>query len=77
MLDKNVLGEDLYNRSKVFNDTPIDPADLEAQRLAWWQTIAEGIIEHFKANAGLVVPGAGLVAGTTPVTGESVTGTIE
>lgn len=77
MLDKNVLGLDLYERAQAFNDVDIDPADLEARRLEWWTTIAEGIIDHFKNNATLQVPGTGLAAGATAVTGTSVTGTIE
>jgi len=75
-LDKDVLGLDLYNRAASFNDVAIDPADLEAQRLSWWQNIAEGIINHFKANGVLTVPGLGLTAGATAVTGSSTTGNI-
>lgn len=75
-LDKEVLGLDLYNRAKAFNDVDIAPEDLEAQRLAEWKAIAEGIIEHFKTNGVLTVPGTGLVAGATAVTGSSVTGKI-
>ena len=75
-LDKEILGTNLYNRSTDFNDVDIDPADLEAQRLAWWKAVAEEIINHFKANGVLTVPGLGLTAGATPVTGASVTGNL-
>lgn len=75
-LDKMTLGADLYDRAQSFNDVDIAPEDLEQARFDFWVAIAEGIIEHFKANGELTVPGAGLMAGTTAVTGSSVTGKI-
>jgi len=75
-LDKDVLGTDLYNRANAYNEVYIAPGDLETARLAYWKNIAEGIIEHFKNNGVLHVPGTGLVAGSTAVTGTSNTGTI-
>ncbi len=75
-LNKDVLGLDLYNRAAAFNDVAIAPEDLEAQRLAWWKTVADGIISHIKTNGVLSVPGLGLTAGATAVTGTSVTGKI-
>lgn len=75
-LDKTVLGTDLYNRAQSFNDVDIAPEDLEQARKDYWATIAEGIIEHFTINGVLTVPGLGLAAGATPVTGSSVTGKI-
>lgn len=73
-LNKDVLGLDLYNRANNYNEVNI--VDLEAARLAFWKNIAEGIIEHFKSNGVLHVPGLGLTAGATAVTGQSNTGTI-
>ena len=73
-LDKTILGNDLYTRAQSFND--VDITDLEQSRKDFWQTIAEGIIEHFKANGVLTVPGLGLNAGAVAVTGLSVTGSI-
>lgn len=75
-LDKDILGVDLYTRATGYNDVDIDPANMEARRLAFWKDISEGIINHFKANGQLNVPGAGLTAGATAVTGTSITGTI-
>ena len=73
-LNKDVLGLDLYTRANAWNE--IDIADMEAARLAFWKSIADGIIEHFKSNGVLHVPGLGLTAGATAVTGQSNTGTI-
>lgn len=73
-LNKTTLGLDLKNRAEAFNETDI--VDLDAARLQFWTTIAEGIIEHFKNNGVLTVPGAGMTAGATPVTGTSTTGTL-
>lgn len=76
-LNAAILGEDLKNRAAQFND--VDIADLDAARADYWNTIAEGIIEHFKAFGQITVPGLGLVApsGGGPVTGTSTTGGIE
>ena len=76
-LNKDTLGQDLYARAAVQNDVYIAPEDLETQRLAFWKSIAEGIIEHFKTNGVLQVPGLGLNAGATAVTGNSTTGKIQ
>ena len=73
-LDKDILGLDLKNRAQAYNE--VDIVDLDAARLAFWTTIADGIISHFKNNAVLHVPGTGMAAGATPVTGTSNTGTI-
>ncbi|HCF62815.1 MAG TPA: hypothetical protein DEU93_00470 [Chitinophagaceae bacterium] len=76
-LNAAILGEDLNNRAAQFND--VDIADLNAARAAYWQTIAEGIIEHFKTYGQITVPGLGLVApsGGGPVTGSSTTGSLQ
>lgn len=75
-LDKDILGTDLYNRAAVYNEVAI--TDMEAARLAFWKNIAQGIIDHFKNNGVLHVPGAGLIApsGGGAVTGTSNIGTI-
>ncbi len=71
-LNKDILGADLYSRANNYNE--VDITDLEAARLAFWKNIAEGIIEHFKTNGVLTVPGLGLIAGSVAVTGNSITG---
>lgn len=68
-LDKTLLGTDLYNRAQAFND--VDIADLEQARKDYWQTIAEGIINHFKANGIVNVA----VATTGTATAQTGTGT--
>jgi hypothetical protein len=75
-LNKDVLGVDLCNRANAFNEVDID--DLQAARQAFWKSIAEGIINHFKTNGVITVPGTGLVApsGGGPVSGVSSTGNI-
>ncbi len=75
-LDKDILGNDLYNRAAAQNDVEIAPEDLEAARLEFWKGVADIIITHFKENGELNVPGYGLMAGTTPVSGTSTTGKI-
>lgn len=79
-LDKDVLGQSLYTKANTYNDIDVDttdPAAVDAYRLAFWKGVAEVIINHFKANGVLKVPGLGLVAGNVLVTGNSVTGKIE
>jgi hypothetical protein len=75
-LNKDILGTDLYNRANAYNEVNI--TDIEAARLAFWKNMAEGIIEHFKTNGVLTVPGTGLIAPTSggPVTGQSITGNL-
>lgn len=73
-LNKDILGADLYSRANNYNE--INIIDIEAARLAFWKNIAEGIIEHFKANGQLNVPGLGLIASGVGVTGNSITGSI-
>lgn len=82
MLDKDVLGQALYDKRKVFDDLTYDEivseyGSIEAARLAACKADAEAIINHFKTAAQLSVPGTGLAAGSSPVTGISVTGTID
>lgn len=80
-LNKDVLGLARYNATLGFNNkTEQELIDvygtIEASRLAYFKADSEAIIEHFKANISLNIPGTGLVAGATPVTGTSITGTI-
>lgn len=80
-LDKDILGQALFDFRNHFNDRDVDDlleeyGTIEAVRLAYAKGEAEVIINHFKANAKLSVPGAGLMAGSTFVTGTAETGTI-
>jgi hypothetical protein len=82
MLDKDVLGAALNTAANSYNDVPVDvtdPVAIADYRLNFWKGIAQAIIDHIKANALLQVPGAGLVApgGGGPVTGTSITGSIQ
>lgn len=81
-LDKDILGQDLYDiRNTFFNNKTLAQLEatygtIENARLEACKKEAEVIIEHFKNNAVLIVPGTGLTAGATPVTGTSNTGTM-
>lgn len=75
-LNANVMGTALYEKSKEWNDKDIPAEDIEAQRLAFWQGVASVIIDHFKTNANLQVPGLGLTAPNGAVGGTSITGKI-
>lgn len=81
-LNKDILGTDLYNmQNQFFNNKTSDEiimlyGSMEAARLECCKKEAEIIINHFKNNIQLSIPGLGLTAGANPVTGTSVTGTI-
>ena len=76
-LNKDVLGVALYNREQAYNNkTPAELGDLETARQNFWKGMADEIINHFKNNGVLTVPGLGLTAGATAVTGTSISGTI-
>ncbi|RTL47462.1 MAG: hypothetical protein EKK39_14250 [Sphingobacteriales bacterium] len=80
-LDKNILGTALFNVAQNYNDVGVDTtnaAAMDAYRQQFWTDVADTIINHFKINGVLTVPGTGLVApsGGGPVTGTSVTGKI-
>lgn len=82
MLNKDVLGQDLYNARNAFNNltaTELITAygSLANARLAACKADAEAIINHFKSSSLLTIPGTGLAAGPTAVTGNSITGTIQ
>ena len=81
-LNANTLGQALHDARQPFNDKSM--ADLIATygtldevRLALAKADAGAIIDHFKANGVLHVPGTGLLAGSVAVTGNSITGTID
>lgn len=76
-LNKDILGQALYDDLASFNNKNIDETgDMEAARLSFCKKMAETIIDHFINNVKLSVPGIGLTAGATAVTGTSITGTI-
>lgn len=80
-LNKDVLGTALYNARLPFMDMNIDQViatygTIEAYRLAIAKADADEIIKHFKANIQITIPGTGLTAGATAVTGASTTGSI-
>lgn len=82
-LDKDLLGQDLYDVRNLFDNKNYDAlvqeyGSIEAARLALCKKEAEAIINHFISNIKLNVPGAGLIdpqGGT--IGGTSITGTIE
>jgi len=82
-LNKDILGQALYDmRNQFFNNQTLDElqttyGSLEAARLAACKKEAEIIINHFKTNVLLTIPGTGLVVGSTPVTGSAITGTMQ
>lgn len=73
-LSKDILGQALYDATTGFNDTDIDPADMEAQRLALWKVVADTVINHFKTLG--VVSVAVVTTGTATNHTGTGTGTI-
>lgn len=53
MLDKTILGTDLYNAANVWNDVDIN--NIEQARKDFWNAIADKIISHFVANTEVSV----------------------
>lgn len=77
-LNKDILGQALYDATTSYNNTVFTPAELEAKRLAQWKAIAETIIDHFKNSAQInATVGVGLTASTFPVEGLSAVNIIE
>lgn len=81
MLNKDILGQALYDvRNSYSNKTLQNLIDtygsLEGARLSQAKDEADAIINHFKTNAKLTVPGTGLASPSGAVTGSSITGTI-
>lgn len=68
-LDANILGHSLYEAATAFNDR--DLVDLEAARREFWNSVSTVIIDHFKTNGVVLVPGTGLTAGPYPVLGQA------
>lgn len=53
-LNKDILGQSLYDRMVGFNNkTPEQTGDIEAARLAFCKALADEVINHFK-TAGVV-----------------------
>lgn len=77
-LNKTTLGTALNNATNAWNDVAISDADLPAARQAYWEKVAECIIDHFKTAIEIKIPGNGLLApsGGGAVTGTALTGTI-
>lgn len=82
-LDKDVLGAALKTVRDNFSNKTKDQliaiyGDEDAIRLAACKAEAAAIINHFKAQAVLTVPGTGLIApsGGGAVTGTAATGTL-
>ena len=78
-LDKDILGQAIYTVlgqfDNITNDQLIEQyGSMEEFRKALCIALAGSIIDHFKSNAVLTVPGTGMVAGSSPVTGVSTTG---
>lgn len=77
-LDKEILGQNLFDAEQQFNDkTPDELGDINEARLNFWKVMAQTIIDHFKSNGELIVPGVGLAAPNGAVTGQSTTGRIQ
>lgn len=78
-LSKDILGLALYNKAMELNDIEIDESDIDQARRDFWKAVADEIIKHFIANIQLSIPGTGLIApsGGGPVTGASITGSIQ
>jgi len=73
-LDKDILGQDLYNASLLYNDEEVDSEDeaaMEEYRLNFWKAIANKIIEHITASAEVSVN----VTTTGTATAQTGTGT--
>ena len=78
-LDKNILGQAIYTALGVFDNLPSDQliqqyGSIEQARQAMCVALAGSIIDHFTSAGVLTVPGTGMVAGSSPVTGTSITG---
>ncbi len=81
-MDANILGEALFTARDIFDNKTHDELIEEygsddAIRLACCKADAAAIITHLQTYGTLNVPGTGLFTSDGPVTGESITGTIE
>lgn len=80
-LDATTLANARIAAKAAFNDKTLDElvqqyGSLANARLQEEIADSNAIIEHFKNNALLTIPGAGLTAGQVAVSGASTTGTI-
>lgn len=76
-LNKDTLGTAIYNALNTYNNKSIGTlGDIEAARLSFCKTLADEIIKHLKNNIEITIPGTGLTAGATAVTGAAITGSI-
>lgn len=80
-LNKDILGTALYNVRNTYSNKTHDElitahGSMEAARLAQAKDEAQAIIDHFKDNSLLNIPGTGMMAGSVAVSGTSITGTI-
>jgi hypothetical protein len=82
-LDKDILGQAIYDIRNAFNNKTIDDIlldypTIEDARLDIAKKEAKAIIDHFIANIKITIPATGLIsaASGSPVTGSAVTGTI-
>ena len=80
-LDKDILGQSIYDVRAIYSNKTSSQlittyGSLEAAKLHAAKAEANIIINHFKTAAILTIPGAGLLAGATAVTGSSITGNI-
>ena len=73
MFDQTRLANKINAARSQFNNVPIDNMAAALQKIA--DDEAKAIIEEIKF-AKVTVPGAGLVVGTNPVTGQSITGNL-
>jgi len=70
-LNKDILGNSLYEAAKSFNDQDVSPDQLELQRKNFWTTVAEQIINHITGNGEVNVT----VSTTGTSTAQTGTGT--
>jgi hypothetical protein len=81
-MDKDILGQALYDARSVFNDKTMDElvityGSLEGVRLAIAKIDAEVIINHIKDHAEGKYQAGTLTAGATVVTGVGVNAAIK
>lgn len=80
-LNKDTLGAARVAAKSSFNGLTINEVvmaygSMDAYRLAIEKADSEAIINHFKTQSLLTIPGTGMTAGAVAVSGVSVTGTL-
>jgi hypothetical protein len=73
-LNKDALGQQLYDAANSFNNQDIAPEQLEQSRKDFWKAVAETIINHITSSAQVTV-NVTTVGSSTTQTGQG-TGTI-